>query len=148
MTDRLTERQRAAWALSTVADLLTTTAALVERGEDVEAERQLRALREALTAADPAQGWGQVAQAVETATAPILAPGAALGQAAFDALVEPLKGEEHLSERDRLARHLNLPDSWTEAALDTRREGPKTVEGWEADAQAREDRARAERKPN
>ena len=145
MNDRPTDRQQAAQALSTAADLMTTTATLIELGQDVEAERQLRALREALTAADPAQGWERVAQAIRAATAPILAPGAALGRAAFDAFVEPQPGEEHLSERDRLARRLDLPDSWLEAVEETRREGPKTVEQWEAEAQTRE---QGERKLN
>ncbi|WP_216329824.1 hypothetical protein [Deinococcus aestuarii] len=144
MIDRLTERQRAAQALGAAADLMTTTAALIEQGEDVEAECRLRVLREALNAADPAQGWERVAQAIAAATAPILVPGASIGQAS----VNPQPGEEHLSERDRLARGLNLPDSWTEAIEETRRAGPRTVEQWEADAQAREDRARADRKLN
>ncbi|GAA5534783.1 hypothetical protein [Deinococcus aluminii] len=56
---------------------------------------------------------------------------------------EPVKGEEHLSEHERLARRLNLPDSWTQAALETRRAGPKLVEEWEA-----EERTRGERQPN
>lgn len=145
MNDRPTDRQQAAQALGTVADLITTTAALIELGHDVDAERQLRAVREALNAADPAQGWERVAQAITAATAPILAPGAELGRAAFDAFVEVQPGEEHLSERDRLARRLDLPDSWMDAVEETRRDGPRTVEEWEADAKAR---AQDERKPN
>lgn len=61
---------------------------------------------------------------------------------------QPVKGEEHLSEHERLARRLNLPDSWTQAALETRRAGPKLVEEWEAEAHAREERAQGERRPN
>ncbi|MBI0446978.1 hypothetical protein [Deinococcus sp. DB0503] len=56
---------------------------------------------------------------------------------------EPVKGEEHLSEHERLARRLNLPDSWVEAVEEMRRAGPKLVEEWEA-----EERARGERQPN
>ncbi len=124
-------RQQAVQALS--------TAGLIELGEDMEAERQLRALRLARNAADPGQ-W--VAEAIQAATAPILAPGTALGQEALD--TQPRPGEEHLSERDRLAHRLNLPDSWMETVEDIRSAGPRTIEQWDVDAQACEGRARAE----
>ena len=45
---------------------------------------------------------------------------------------EPMQGEEHLSEHERLARRLNLPDSWTQTVRQTLRAGPKLVEEWEA----------------
>lgn len=130
------DRKAAALALHTVSDLFMTIGALVELGDDAEAARQLTALRAALNAADPRALEG-FAQVLTAATAPILAPGVGHGRALFRAFMEHGGGDAHLSEHDRMARELNLPESWTDTVEELRREGPKTVEEWEEEARLR-----------
>ena len=80
----MNDQDRAALAIRTAADLLTTAAALVELGEKSDALRHLNAVRDALHgAAEQGENWAEVARVIDAALAPTLAPGLSLGAAAF-----------------------------------------------------------------
>lgn len=80
----MNDQDRAALAIRTAADLLTTAAALVELDEKADALRHLHAVRDALNgAAEHGENWGEVARVIDAALAPTLAPGLGIGAAAF-----------------------------------------------------------------